>query len=170
MKSSSIHLITSPGRLRYHGTYSLRCPFDSVLKYPNRRSMSIRTFCVRLYSGCSSSAASSFPVRSLPLCSMLMYQVWWLIPAQMISTSSLGSPSVSAIIVCRPSTPWHSPTLRTPVYSFTDHMFITIGFAWLTNRQSGAATSPMSSQNSSTTGMFRCPYMIPPADSVSPTH
>ena len=35
---------------------------------------------------------------------------------------------------------------------------------------SSAATSFISRQNASTCGMFRCAYIIPPAQIVSPTH
>ena len=50
---------------------------------------------------------------SAPLCLMLMYQVWWLMPAQMMSTSLCGKPSASAIIACPCWTPWHRPMVST---------------------------------------------------------
>ena len=83
--------------------------------------------------------------RSSPRpCSMTwMYQVWWLMPAQMMSTS-FGDVDVAfvagflavdqqlddlAICQCPPMTPWQRPTVSTLPYGSAAHVFIALGLA-----------------------------------------
>ena len=72
-----------------------------------------------------------------------MYHVWWLIPAQTMSTSFIGitsslpmrpsrrAHSVVTQAICEwpPCTPWHSPMVLTPPYWLHAQVFMAMGLA-----------------------------------------
>ncbi len=58
-----------------------------------------------------------------------MYQVWWLIPEQTMSTSSMGTRSAAAIWRWPFCTPWQRPTVRTRPWSIAAQVIMAIGLA-----------------------------------------
>ncbi len=102
----------------------------------------MRTFSSTLSSGCASNISSICGTMSMPRHCTLIYHVWWLMPAQTMSTSSLVQRLVLADqslgpgpqldgtcdLLCPFCTPWHRPIVGTPPYLLHAHTFIAMGF------------------------------------------